>query len=52
MSGGYSQIIRLKGGRYTPEGKPVLSRLDSICRDMKKDIEECYNGRSLSWRGS
>ncbi|KAK7058060.1 hypothetical protein R3P38DRAFT_2599651 [Favolaschia claudopus] len=29
--------------RTTPEGKPVLSRLASICQDMKKDIEECYN---------
>ncbi|KAJ7311733.1 hypothetical protein DFH08DRAFT_449938 [Mycena albidolilacea] len=29
--------------RITPEGKPVLSRMASICKDMKKDIEECYN---------
>ncbi|KAJ7312624.1 hypothetical protein DFH08DRAFT_943570 [Mycena albidolilacea] len=29
--------------RTTPEGKPVLSRMASICKDMKKDIEECYN---------
>ncbi|KAJ7805438.1 hypothetical protein B0H14DRAFT_2611348, partial [Mycena olivaceomarginata] len=38
-------LLELKGDdtRSTPEGKPVLSRLDSICRDMKKDIEECYN---------
>ncbi|KAJ7676925.1 hypothetical protein DFH06DRAFT_1169319 [Mycena polygramma] len=29
--------------RTTPEGKPVLSRMATICKDMKKDIEECYN---------
>ncbi|KAK7055958.1 hypothetical protein R3P38DRAFT_3342921 [Favolaschia claudopus] len=29
--------------RTTPEGKPVLSRLASICEDMRKDIAECYN---------
>ncbi|KAJ7473796.1 hypothetical protein B0H11DRAFT_2036023 [Mycena galericulata] len=29
--------------RITPEGEPILSRLASICRDMKKDIEGCYN---------
>ncbi|KAJ7321368.1 hypothetical protein DFH08DRAFT_818730 [Mycena albidolilacea] len=49
-------LLELKGfrkddTRSTPEGKPVLSRLASICKDMKKDIEECYNGRSLSWQG-
>ncbi|KAJ7157929.1 hypothetical protein C8R43DRAFT_996337 [Mycena crocata] len=41
-------LLELKGfgkddTRSTPEGKPVLSRLASICKDMKKDIEECYN---------
>ncbi|KAF7335401.1 hypothetical protein MVEN_02192800 [Mycena venus] len=41
-------LLELKGfgkddSRTTPEGKPVLSRLASICKDMKKDIEECYN---------
>ncbi|KAF7375648.1 hypothetical protein MSAN_00453900 [Mycena sanguinolenta] len=29
--------------RKTPDDKPVLSRLASLCKDMKKDIEECYN---------
>ncbi|KAJ7250786.1 hypothetical protein C8J57DRAFT_1354883 [Mycena rebaudengoi] len=29
--------------RLTPEGKPILSRLADICKEMKKDIEECYN---------
>ncbi|KAJ7240171.1 hypothetical protein B0H12DRAFT_1135296, partial [Mycena haematopus] len=29
--------------RTTPDNKPVLSRLASLCKDMKKDIEECYN---------
>ncbi|KAF7375676.1 hypothetical protein MSAN_00456800 [Mycena sanguinolenta] len=29
--------------RKTPDNKPVLSRLASLCKDMKKDIEECYN---------
>ncbi|KAJ7875482.1 hypothetical protein B0H14DRAFT_55683 [Mycena olivaceomarginata] len=28
--------------RTTPDGKPVLSRIASICADMKRDIEECY----------
>ncbi|KAJ6521241.1 hypothetical protein B0H19DRAFT_721738 [Mycena capillaripes] len=41
-------LLELKGfgkadTRTTPEGKPVLSRMASICKDMKKDIEECYN---------
>ncbi|KAJ7240155.1 hypothetical protein B0H12DRAFT_57866 [Mycena haematopus] len=29
--------------RTTPDNKPVLSRLASLCKDMKKDIEDCYN---------
>ncbi|KAF7375650.1 hypothetical protein MSAN_00454100 [Mycena sanguinolenta] len=29
--------------RQTPDKKPVLGRLASLCKDMKKDIEECYN---------
>ncbi|KAF8143465.1 hypothetical protein K438DRAFT_1875998 [Mycena galopus ATCC 62051] len=29
--------------RTTPDNKPVLSRLASICKDMKKDIQDCYN---------
>ncbi|KAJ6488972.1 hypothetical protein C8R45DRAFT_993301 [Mycena sanguinolenta] len=29
--------------RKTPDNKPVLSRLASLCKNMKKDIEECYN---------
>ncbi|KAF7375677.1 hypothetical protein MSAN_00457000 [Mycena sanguinolenta] len=29
--------------RKTPDNKPILSRLASLCKDMKKDIEECYN---------
>ncbi|KAJ7616828.1 hypothetical protein DFH06DRAFT_1238529 [Mycena polygramma] len=29
--------------RMTPEGKPVLSRMASICNDMKKDMQDCYN---------
>ncbi|KAJ7145706.1 hypothetical protein C8R44DRAFT_863571 [Mycena epipterygia] len=41
-------LLELKGFgkddmRTTPDKKPVLSRLASICKDMKKDIEECYN---------
>lgn len=26
----------------------MLSRLEMICKDMKKDIEDCYNGGSSS----
>ncbi|KAJ7318366.1 hypothetical protein DFH08DRAFT_819972 [Mycena albidolilacea] len=37
--------------RTTPDGKPVLRRIASICADMK-DIEECYNGTSLDQCGS
>ncbi|KAJ7868452.1 hypothetical protein B0H13DRAFT_2281005 [Mycena leptocephala] len=29
--------------RTTPDGTPVLSRVASICVEMRKDIEECYN---------
>ncbi|KAJ6553898.1 hypothetical protein B0H10DRAFT_2201811 [Mycena sp. CBHHK59/15] len=29
--------------RTTPTGEPVLGRLASICKDMHKDIEDCYN---------
>ncbi|KAJ7596026.1 hypothetical protein C8J56DRAFT_1043125 [Mycena floridula] len=29
--------------RITPQGEPLLSRLEQICKDMKSDIEECYN---------
>ncbi|KAJ7911344.1 hypothetical protein B0H13DRAFT_2482186 [Mycena leptocephala] len=41
-------LLELKGigkddQRTTPEGKPMLSRLGMICKDMKKDIEDCYN---------
>jgi hypothetical protein len=33
--------------RRTPQGELVLSRLESICKDMERDIKECYNGRLL-----
>ncbi|KAJ7157924.1 hypothetical protein C8R43DRAFT_996328 [Mycena crocata] len=29
--------------RTTPEGQPMLSRLALVCKEMNKDIEECYN---------
>ncbi|KAJ7875478.1 hypothetical protein B0H14DRAFT_55531 [Mycena olivaceomarginata] len=39
------ELRRFRKGdtRTTPDGKPVLNRIASICADMKKDIEECYN---------
>ncbi|KAJ6488966.1 hypothetical protein C8R45DRAFT_993286 [Mycena sanguinolenta] len=41
-------LLELKGvkeddTRKTPDNKPLLSRLASLCKNMKKDIEECYN---------
>ncbi|KAJ7875479.1 hypothetical protein B0H14DRAFT_2715424, partial [Mycena olivaceomarginata] len=32
------------GTRMNPNGHAVLGRLASICRNVRKDIEKCYNG--------
>jgi hypothetical protein len=31
-----------------PDGKSVIGRLQETCNKMHKDIEECWNGRSVN----